>query len=389
MDWVRDAHAADIARGRLVVYTYADANVFHMAHAKNLAHRCGIREGADILVNIDADNFTGRGFIEHVRELMADENVFLWSRMIPHVLPRGISGRIAVSARAFVNIGGYDEKFDVWGHDDKDFNQRLQRIGYEAREIDPAYLNAVRHNDKMRFREYPHAAKTNYEDEVVIQQSNGTIANFGAFGIGTVTRNFDAQPVELGRMPTRIFGVGMHKTGTTSLHAALNILGFDCVHWKSARWAKAICEQIRATGRSATLERHYAVTDYPVPLFYRELDRAYSGSKFILTVRNELQWLDSVRRHWSYEHNRYRAQWDTDYFTHRLHTEIYGQRQFDADLFLTKYRAHNAAVTRHFDGRSDFMVLDIDAGGCWQKLCAFLDRPVPPVQYPIENACGG
>jgi GT2 family glycosyltransferase len=190
MEWLRADHSHDIASGKLVVYTYADANVFHMAHAKNVSHRCGILEGAQILVNVDADNFIGAGFTHHVRELIGnDDNIFLWSRMIPHVLARGISGRIAVSARAFVNVGGYDECFATWSCDDKDFNQRLRRMGYEAREIDVRFLDAIRHNDKMRFREYPHAAKANYEDGTEIRYDGKTIANFGNFGCGIVCRN--------------------------------------------------------------------------------------------------------------------------------------------------------------------------------------------------------
>jgi hypothetical protein len=62
MAYLRDEHAEDIASGKLVVYTYPGADKFQMAHAKNMAHRLGILEGADILVNLDADNFTGPGF---------------------------------------------------------------------------------------------------------------------------------------------------------------------------------------------------------------------------------------------------------------------------------------------------------------------------------------
>ena len=41
-----------------------------MAHAKNMAHRLGIIEGADILCNLDADNFTGPGFASYIAEQM-------------------------------------------------------------------------------------------------------------------------------------------------------------------------------------------------------------------------------------------------------------------------------------------------------------------------------
>ena len=147
-----------------------------MAHAKNMAHRLGILERCAPLVNVDAGNFTGpnprseiwhvSGFAQYLAGQFYDERrtaapVFLWSRMVKDGdgrLPRGISGRIAVTAQAFLKSGGYDEQYNTWGPDDKDFELRLQRLGYEARVLYPAYLDAILHNDKMRFKEYRHAA---------------------------------------------------------------------------------------------------------------------------------------------------------------------------------------------------------------------------------------
>lgn len=64
--WVREKMARHLQSGRLVYYRFTEPTPFRMAHSKNLAHRLGMREGADILVNVDADNFTGRGFARYV-----------------------------------------------------------------------------------------------------------------------------------------------------------------------------------------------------------------------------------------------------------------------------------------------------------------------------------
>jgi len=85
--------------------------------------------------------------------------------MVRGELSRGISGRIAVTRQAFLKAGGYDEKYQTWSPDDKDFNARLRRLGYAGLEIDPQFLLAVNHNDKMRFREYKHAATAMGEDD--------------------------------------------------------------------------------------------------------------------------------------------------------------------------------------------------------------------------------
>src|SRR4029079_3714264 len=80
----------------------------------------------------------------------------------------------------------------------------------------------------------------------------------------------------------KIIGVGISKTGTSSLAAALTELGYRCVHgwppWK--------------------LEHAKALVDVNAACRFRELDVMYPGSKFILTVRQREPWLESCRKHW-------------------------------------------------------------------------------------------
>jgi hypothetical protein len=339
-----------------------------------------------VLCNLDADNFTGVRFDAYIEEQFRHRSdVFLWAKMYTQPdgrRPRGISGRIVVTAKAFLRIGGYDERFETWAHDDKDFNQRLCRAGYEAHEIPEQYLDVVLHKDKMRFRDYPHAKDGPGED--LNEEADHIIANYGKIGCGVVYRNFDySTPITLAPIPTRIFGIGMHKTGTTSLHAALRALGFESAHWKNAHWAKAIYEEMTGYGKSWTVEHNYALSDLPIAILYEQLDRAYPGSKFILTLRNEGSWLKSVESHWDHNLNPYRHQWSNDPFSHKVHKIIYGRKSFDALCFLERYRRHNTEVREYFKHRpSDLLVMDMSNGAGWQQLCAFLDRPVPNEPYP-------
>ena len=400
IDYLKARCWEEICSGQLTVYSYKEDTPFRMAHAKNMAHRLAIVEGAkpnDILCNLDADNFTGAGFAKYLVSQFTilptlKQEVFLWSRMVKDGdgrLPRGISGRIAVTARQFLNSGGYDEKFETWSPDDKDFNLRLRRMGYTAHEIDPYYLNAILHNDKMRFREYRHAKDLDYDDFVV--NNDNTVVNYGLIGCGVVYKNFCGTPIILDRLPTRIFGIGMHKTATTSLHTALTILGLDSAHWAGANWAKRIYQEMTTLGRSSTLERHYALCDLPITLLFKELDKAYPGSKFILTIRDPDKWIESVRNHWDGSKNPYRHRWNTDPFTHKVHKLLYGQRNFDADKFLARYHQHNVEVFNYFAGRSqDLLVLDMDenvpSDWKWGKLCTFLDVPTPNASVDYPNA---
>jgi Sulfotransferase domain/N-terminal domain of galactosyltransferase len=393
-EYLLSNHQQDINSGRLIVYSLLRPDTgpvpFRMAHAKNTAHRLGIIEGADILVNLDADNFTCKDFAKYISEEMhfGDrflKDTYLWAKMKHGQFRRGISGRIVVSKRAFLNIGGYDEKYETWSPDDKDFNSRLGRLGYVAKEIAEQYLDAVNHNDKMRFKEYKHVKGQWYEDSFDISECEATVVNFGNIGCGTVFKNFDlSNPIYLDPIPTRIFGIGMHKTATTSLHEALQILGYDSEHWVSAHWAKAIWTEMKSECRSLTLENHYALCDIPITVLYKELDQAYPGSKFILTLRDDNSWLESVRRHWNPNFNKFRKEWDRDPFSHFIHKQIYGRRDFDAETMLATYRRHNAEVLEYFKSRPNDLLVFNSHGG-WPKLCNFLKRPIPDVLYPMRN----
>lgn len=385
-EYVQKNHQDSLESGRLAFYSHKEPKHFKVAHAKNMAHRVGILEGADILVNLDADNYTGPGFASYIAQQFEKlhSDMFLWARMVKAGegrTPRGINGRIVVPQKAFLNVGGYDEQFTVWSPDDKDFNLRLRRLGYKAFEIDRQFLEAILHNDKMRFQH--HTTHPGHESEETIGDADTTVVNYGNFGCGTVYRNFSEEPIHLTALATRIFGIGLHKTATTSLHHALQMLGFASAHWENAHWAKSIWEEMTTWGRSHTLEKHYALCDLPIPLLYEQLDKGYPGSKFILTIRDEDSWLESVRNHWSHEHNRFRASWSTDPFTHKVHKLLYGTKGFDAEVFLARYRRHNAEVLEYFKDRpGDLLVMDNPE---WNPLCAFLGRPVPTEDYPLTN----
>ena len=217
-------------------------------------------------------------------------------------------------------------------------------------------------------------------------RQTGTVANYGKFGVGTVYRNGDPTPIELGPVPTRVFGIGLHKTATTSLHKAFQLLGYDSLHWGASE-APLVWEEVNAAGRSKTLERFYAACDLPIPLLYHKLDQAYPGSKFILTVRDEAEWLRSVERLWDERYNPTRWQWDVWPISNRLHHALYGRIDFDPATMLGRYRRHNAEVKEYFRTRpQDLMVMDLSAGAGWPELCGFLGAPVPAVPYPREYA---
>ena len=392
-------HWDDLESGRLAYYHAPDPQRFHMGNAKNMVMRLGMAEGADILVTLDADNYTGPGFAAYLNDRFKNGLSFLcpnfqvlpppghrFNKDNPLRLGRGFAGRLAIRAQDFVKAGGYDESFDTWRGEDIDIIARLNRMGFKRGDIDPVYLNAIAHGSGLRFREYPHAGVyENDEIYTITRAATHTVVNDGAFGMGTVYRNFGDEPIVLGPVPTRIFGIGMQRTATTSLHEALSILGLDSAHWKSAEWSRAIWWEMNRWGKSATVEREYAITDNPIPLLYQKLDAAYPGSKFILTVRDEDDWLRSVEALWSYDRNPHRHSWEGDGFTHKMHGILYGRVDFDAETFIARYRRHNKEVLDYFRGRTDLLIMDMSLGAGWSALCPFLDKPIPNVPFPYSN----
>lgn len=401
-EFLRNNFQAELASGKLVSFRYDTCCPFHMAHAKNMAHRSGIFEGADILVNLDSDNFTGPGFASYIANefVKAKEPIFICAFVARgSVSGWGICGRIALSKNAFLKTGGYDERFNTYSPDDADLILRLQRLGYKPVTLKAPFIDCINHSDQIRFKEYPHVKSGDALDlKTRCQYADTTIVNYGKVGLGLVIRNFGTDRIELGCMPeidfrnlpTRIFGIGLHKTATTSLADALKILGFDTIHWSNPDWAKSIWDEMASAGRSITVERHFAILDLPIALLYSKLDIVYPGSKFILTVRNEKEWLASIEKHWNNKDNVNRGSWDVDMMSHRLHNLLYGQKSFHAGMFLETYKQHNRETQDYFKYRpKDLLVLDASKNDEWNKLGRFLNVPVPLVPYPHTKSAEG
>ena len=174
-------------------------------------------------------------------------------------------------------------------------------------------------------------------------------------------------------MKPKVFGVGAHRTGTTSLMRALRVLGYRTSHWKDRHEINADLE--RGRYRLSLMERVDAVSDLPIPSIFRELDAAFPDARFILTIRHPDEWLASVERHARGRILEHEEQ------------AFYGRSRFDAEAFRSRFEAHNREVVEHFAGRSDLLVVNIPAGDGWDRLCAFLgeELPDPLPEFPHRS----
>ncbi len=182
----------------------------------------------------------------------------------------------------------------------------------------------------------------------------------------------------------KIFCIGLSKTGTRSLHEALQILGYRSVHWGGPDLQTAVQRgpAIRAAVEAALRDGRPLLDDLDEADAYSDilalstsfavLDEQYPSSRFILTVRRLEDWLESRRRH--VEANvarRARDEYEGSFLT------------VDIEGWTTELTEHERRVRDHFEGRPEaLLVMDIVAGDGWEPLCAFLGVPIPNEPFP-------
>jgi hypothetical protein len=95
---------------------------------------------------------------------------------------------------------------------------------------------------------------------------------------------------------TKIFGIGLHKTGTTTLGKCFRTLGFS--HMSCRKDLLLQFRQGQLEDIFSEIDKYQSFEDWPYPLMYRELAEHYPDAKFVLTLRkNEDVWLESFNRH--------------------------------------------------------------------------------------------
>ncbi|KAH7562653.1 hypothetical protein BM1_02173 [Bipolaris maydis] len=217
------------------------------------------------------------------------------------------------------------------------------------------------------------------------------------------------------KKPMRILVLGMCRTGTTTITAALRKLGFTPHQMRNvlsnpsdlALWQEAINLTLLPPPDRPSHQRNQApytkqdfdkllsdydaVTDLPGCLFAKELVEAYPDAKVILTLRNYADWEGSMRE----------SLWCLD--TWRLFTFC---RQFNLtqlaplmQLVHSAFKVHSgnhyggaaskAAFERHYEvvrgvvPKDRLLELDMDGELGWEPLCGFLGVEAPKEGFPV------
>lgn len=171
----------------------------------------------------------------------------------------------------------------------------------------------------------------------------------------------------------KIFCIGFHRTGTTSLNRALETFGYR-VTGPNGKNDPDIAKNV-LTMAYELVDQFDAFQDNPWPIIYKELDVKYPGSKYILTLRDSKSWIRSQVRVFGYKETPMR-QW------------IYGVGcpKGNEDIYIKRFEEHNNEVKEYFKDRpGDLLILDLTKGDGWDNLCPFLEKEIPSIPFPHAN----
>ncbi|MBI2280246.1 MAG: hypothetical protein HYU68_06110 [Bacteroidetes bacterium] len=174
-------------------------------------------------------------------------------------------------------------------------------------------------------------------------------------------------------MKQKVFGLGFHKTGTSSLASALHVLGYKVCGEQNKLAENLINGNIQTFIDIAI--NYDGFEDDPWHLLYKEMDEAFPNSKFILTDRDVDSWYKSCLNHF-YE--------DTTLIRNFMYGD--GRPNGNEENFKNVYLKHQADVIDYFKDRpNDFIIINFTKGEGWEKLCPFLGVEIPNIPIPHAN----
>jgi hypothetical protein len=165
-------------------------------------------------------------------------------------------------------------------------------------------------------------------------------------------------------MTFKVYGIGLSRTGTTTLNKVLNQWGWPTKHYPNPR------ELFDPSSAGAT--------DIPASAHFRDLDLKFPNSKFIYTIRDKEKWLDSIVPYLERKRGWQQSQGQVD-----LRRRLYGDPFPDRRQASIAWDRHDADVRDWFGDR--ILVIDIVGGDSPQKLADFLGVNTNMTVFPHHN----
>ena len=182
----------------------------------------------------------------------------------------------------------------------------------------------------------------------------------------------------------KIFCIGLSKTATSSLDAALRMLGLQTVHWAN-RFTQTLLSE-------SDLFLFDGFSDIVVSWRFESLYTTFPNARFIYTTRNMADWVQSITAHYARLHGLSRPsdlagagfRERCDGAAGMAEMSLYARH----DSWEAAYAEFDRRVRHYFSDKpaDKWLEMAVCDGEGWETLCGFLGRPVPDRPFPATNA---
>jgi hypothetical protein len=147
-EWIQQNMQQYIESGILVYYKTFEPEYYLRSHSRNMAFRLA---NAEILCNLDADNFLGKGFALFIIDEFTKHELIFYTSDCSF---QDIFGRVCVLQKDFYIARGYNEALTGYGYEDVDFFTRLYKVGLTQKYFyNPEFYKVIHHSKNERISE--------------------------------------------------------------------------------------------------------------------------------------------------------------------------------------------------------------------------------------------
>ena len=179
--------------------------------------------------------------------------------------------------------------------------------------------------------------------------------------------------------PHKVFGIGLNKTGTSSLRTALVTLGYNHCTLRGQMTHKYFNNSFSQIFK--TVEEYDSFEDWPWPLMYKQVFEKYGETaRYVLTRRRSPEaWVESLKAHsmgTNPDSNPRKRIFGFDY-PHGAEAR-----------HIEYYENHLSEVRQYFaDQNATDVMCEVcwEDGAGWQELCNFLNEPLSDTPFPHAN----
>ena len=192
-------------------------------------------------------------------------------------------------------------------------------------------------------------------------------------------------------MSLQIIGAGFGRTGTLSLTAAVEMLGFgpsyhmlECFGHGEKHFR--LWEQAAAGNPDwdTLFSGYHSTMDFPACTSWRELADYYPEAKVLLSVRDPDRWFQSTQDTiFAPDWIEYLPTSPAAAYMEATINSYFNGRMHDRDHLIARFEEHVAEIQATI---APERLLTYEVGEGWEPLCEFLGVPVPPEEFPRINA---